>query len=104
MARMQQYRQKVELFFREADLDKSGYLNWEEFHRHMQNEHVKAYFEALELDVQQAHVLFEILDSDGSDEVSFEEFLEGCYRLKGQARSIDVNMLVLYSKKLCDQI
>merc|ERR1719330_412071 len=67
MARMQHYRQKVELFFREADIDKNGALNWEEFQRHLQNEHVKAYFEALELDAQ-------------------------------QARSIDVNMLILYSK------
>merc|ERR1712176_1600753 len=74
-------------------------LSWEEFRTHLQNDKVKAYFQALELDVSQAHSLFRLLDVDGSHEVGLEEFLEGCLRLKGGARSIDVNM-IMYENKL----
>merc|ERR1719195_1632640 len=57
--------QKIKTFFQEADLDKSGVLSWEEFSAHLQDDNVKAYFQALELDVSQARVLFRLLDVDG---------------------------------------
>merc|ERR1719469_1204369 len=61
-------------------------------------------FQTLELDVSQAHDFFELLDTDGSNEVSLAEFMDGCMRLKGQARSVDVNMLILLNKKLSDTV
>merc|ERR1719188_947840 len=65
--RFEKYRQRIKGFFREADLDQSGTLSWEEFRRHLEDPKVKAYFQALELDVSQAHVLFDLLDTDASD-------------------------------------
>lgn len=94
------YMRKARQFFREADLDRSGTLSWEEFESHLQHPKVKAYFQTLDLDVTQAHIVFELLDVDGSNQVTVDEFLEGCMRLKGQARSVDVNMLLLLHKKL----
>merc|ERR1712039_578258 len=100
----QVYTERIKTFFQEADLDKSGTLSWDEFKAHLGNHKVRAYFQTLDLDVSQAHVLFELLDTDGSDSVTIDEFLEGCMRLKGQAKSIDLNMLVYMSKKLFDQL
>mmetsp|Transcript_22649 Transcript_22649/g.56522 ORF Transcript_22649/g.56522 Transcript_22649/m.56522 type:complete len:192 (+) Transcript_22649:2-577(+) len=99
----QAYTQRIRTFFQEADVDQSGTLSWEEFSAHLQNQKVKAYFQALDLDVSQAHVLFDLLDVDGSDSVTIDEFLEGCMRLKGHARSIDLNMLIYMNKKVLDQ-
>merc|ERR1719221_138818 len=96
---MDLYLKKVRQFFIEADTDKSGTLSWEEFESHMQNTKIKAYFQTLDLDVSQAHLVFELLDVDNSDEVTVDEFLEGCMRLKGHARSVDVNLLILQQKK-----
>jgi len=98
--RFEKYRLRIKGFFREADLDHSGTLSWEEFRQHLEDPKVKAYFQALDLDVSQAHVLFDLLDTDGSDQVTIDEFLDGCMRLKGQARNVDLNMLLFTSQKL----
>merc|ERR1711870_43656 len=91
-------------FFHEADTDKSGMLSWEEFSEHLQDDKVKAYFQALELDVSQARGLFKLLDIDGNNQVGLNEFLDGCMRLKGQAKSIDVNMLLYENRRLMRKI
>merc|ERR1712113_722013 len=100
LGRYARYASKIKTFFCEADEDNSGYLSWDEFKQHLQDTRVKAYFQALELDVSQARTLFKLLDKDGSNQLTLDEFLEGCLRLKGQARSIDVNMLLYTTGQL----
>merc|ERR1712012_1185248 len=78
----------------EADLDRSGMLSWLEFERHLENDQVKAYFQALELDVTQARALFKVLDVNGNDSVGLDEFVGGCMRLKNQAKSLDIKLLM----------
>mmetsp|Transcript_29193 Transcript_29193/g.73272 ORF Transcript_29193/g.73272 Transcript_29193/m.73272 type:complete len:301 (+) Transcript_29193:2220-3122(+) len=94
MRRVTEYAECIKAFFHDADTDKSGMLSWEEFERHLDDNRVKAYFQALELDVSEAHLLFELLDQDDSDAVEIDEFVGGCMRLKGTARSLDVNMIM----------
>merc|ERR1719195_236596 len=98
------YAQKIKAFFAEADSDNSGTLSWDEFEDHLQNPKVAAFFASLELDVSQAHRLFQLLDTDGSNEVGIDEFLDGCLRLKGPAKSLDVNMLLYETEKLQRQM
>merc|ERR1719215_1191144 len=104
LSNIESYQRKVKQFFREADHDNNGTLSWEEFESHMRDGKVKAFFSALQLDVSKAHILFELLDTDGSGEVNLDEFLDGCIRLKGQARSIDLNLLLLQSEKLSGEL
>eukprot|EP00928_Gymnodinium_smaydae_P006453 TRINITY_DN12289_c0_g1_i1.p1 TRINITY_DN12289_c0_g1~~TRINITY_DN12289_c0_g1_i1.p1 ORF type:complete len:659 (+),score=114.32 TRINITY_DN12289_c0_g1_i1:162-2138(+) len=94
------YTKEIKEFFKEADRDGSGTLSWEEFETYLQDNKVKAYFQTLDLDLSQAHVLFTLLDTDDSDEIAVSEFVDGCLRLKGGARSIDVNMLLLQVEKM----
>merc|ERR1711957_192859 len=56
--------------------------------------------QALELDVSQARALFMLLDVDETNEVELEEFIGGCMRMKGDAKSIDVNMLLYENEKM----
>jgi len=104
IARMESYTHRIKTFFDEADVDKSGTLSWEEFEAHLRNNKVKAYFQALELDVSQAHILFQLLDTDNSNSVGLDEFLDGCLRLKGQARGIDMNLLIFMCEKVFSHI
>jgi Ca2+-binding EF-hand superfamily protein len=97
--RLKRYCEEIKGFFRQADLDGSGTLTWEEFHDYLHDDKVKAYFQTLELDISQAHVLFMLLDTDQNNEVAIDEFVDGCMRLKGQARSIDVNFLLYEIEK-----
>jgi len=98
------YFHKVRTFFKEADKDKSGMLSIEEFRGTLKHPEVQAYFSALDLDVSQAELLFTLLDQDGSHLVSLDEFLAGCMRLRGQAKSIDVNMLLQANRRLFGRI
>jgi len=91
---LEAYKANVKGFFAAADADASGTLSWEEFQEHLKNPRVMAYFTSLDLDVSNAHRLFRLLDTNNNDEVGVREFLDGCMRLKGEAKSIDVNMLV----------
>jgi len=61
---------------------------------------VATFFSALGLDVSVAQALFVLLDVDSSNAVNIDEFVQGCLRLKGSARSIDVNMLLYENEKL----
>jgi len=98
-----QYAANIRRFFHEADVDKTGTLSWEEFESYLQNQKVQAYFQSFELDVSQARTLFKLLDLDESNDVGIDEFVEGCMRMKGPARSIDVNMLLYESEKMIDR-
>jgi len=98
------YTDGIRSFFHAADTDKSGTLSWEELSCHLQDRKVKAYFQAMDLDISQAHVLFELLDANGNNSISLDEFCQGCMRLKGGAKSVDLNMLLMKTRRLCEQV
>lgn len=103
IASNQAYAKSIRNFFYEADKDGSGTLSWEEFESYLTDEKVQAYFGSLGLDVSQARALFMLLDVDESNSVGIEEFVFGCMRMKGEAKSIDVNMLLYENEKMIFQ-
>ncbi|CAK0843020.1 unnamed protein product [Prorocentrum cordatum] len=50
-------------------------------------------FHALELEIMDVRTLFLLLDRDRKGYVSTDEFLLGCFRLKGEARTLDIMKL-----------
>lgn len=95
--------QRLRDIFNEADTDGDNAVSWEEFSEYIADSQVAAFFNSLGLDVHVAQALFLLLDVDGSNEVNVDEFVHGCLRLRGGARSIDVNMLLYQSEKLQHQ-
>ncbi|CAK9004339.1 unnamed protein product [Durusdinium trenchii] len=81
-------------FFEALDTDGSGSIHLEEIKIMLQDPTLAAYFAVLGFDEVNANQIFHLLDDDESGEVSIEEFLEGCSKLKGAARSIDVHALM----------
>lgn len=88
-----------EIFY-DADEDESGSLSRDEFEQHLNDERVKAYLQTLDLDVADARGLYRLLDLDGMGEVGIEDFVSGCLRLKGPAKSIDVCTLIFENRRL----
>jgi voltage-gated sodium channel len=80
--------------FNTADQDHSASISWEEFQEHVEDRGMDEYFKAVDLSSKDAEQLFRLLDSDGSGAISIEEFVRGCLRLRGPARSIDMASLV----------
>merc|ERR1712113_16552 len=78
-----------DLFF-SMDEYRSGKLSFAEFEDHLDDPQMQAYFAHLNLDVVQGWDLFRLLDCDHSGLVSVDEFVNGCLRLRGPAKSFDL--------------
>lgn len=86
--------------FRDMDTDGSNEVTVEEFKKAMKDRRVLAYINALQLDFTDVMTLFVLLDRDSSGSINLDEFLRGCMRLKGEAKSIDIAKLQYQSEWL----
>merc|ERR1712032_488878 len=86
--------------FKELDRDESGTLTKSEFHETVKLPAIKTVFGMLELDVTHAEDFFNLLDVDGSHELEIEEFVVGCMNLKGQAKQIGMETLMMENKRM----
>jgi len=84
----------IEQLFKSLDMNKAGSLTMHEFEKHFQDERVRALFQLFELEPCDAWTLFKLLDTQGTGDVDVEDFVEGCLRLKGPAKSIDIAVLM----------
>jgi hypothetical protein len=87
------YMQTMREIFEEMDEDGKGTISMTEFEDKLKDERVIAYFNVLKLDVSDARTLFHLVDSDHSLEIQIEEFLEGCYKLQGESRALDMKIM-----------
>jgi hypothetical protein len=92
--------QQLTEVFKDIDEDESGYIDLDEFERLMNDQRVKAYFRTMGLHISTAYHLFRLLDLDNSGTVSTSEFLMGCLRLQGNAKSVDVATLMYENKRM----
>ncbi|CAJ1394829.1 unnamed protein product [Effrenium voratum] len=89
------YLHDIQMVFEEMDVDCSGTITKDEFDATLNDERVIAYFNAMKLDVREAECFFRLLDYDNSGEVSYQEFVDGCWKLQGEARSLDMKIIQL---------
>jgi len=87
------YLNSMQEVFEEMDADDTGSISLDEFEKHLGDDRVIAYFNTLKLDVSDARTLFRLLDLDCSGSVDIDEFLEGCRRLKGESRHLDIAVM-----------
>merc|ERR1712150_110102 len=90
-----------ELFF-EMDADDSGVMTLDHFIADLQDEQVSSYLNALKINTEDANQLFRLLDTDNSGEIFIDEFVEGCMKLKGEAKSMDLHVMMCdHRRMLC---
>eukprot|EP00746_Dinoflagellata_sp_MGD_P012608 gnl/MRDRNA2_/MRDRNA2_126955_c0_seq1.p1 gnl/MRDRNA2_/MRDRNA2_126955_c0~~gnl/MRDRNA2_/MRDRNA2_126955_c0_seq1.p1 ORF type:complete len:732 (+),score=122.55 gnl/MRDRNA2_/MRDRNA2_126955_c0_seq1:109-2304(+) len=85
----------VKRVFEKADTDGSGTLSRQEFREHFDNPVVQAFFASLDLDLEGVGVnqLFDLLNYDKDNLISYNEFIFGCSSMKGYARNLDLARL-----------
>lgn len=73
-------------------MDRAGHgeITLTQFQHHIMDDTVQAYFALLELDSSDAYTLFKLLEEDTPNQIDADHFVDGCMRLRGQARSIDL--------------
>jgi len=64
--------------FHEADTDQSGVIDFQEFSKVLENDRVRSYMHALNIDTSNLVDLFRQLDVDNSGTITVEEFVERC--------------------------
>lgn len=80
--------------FEGADEDGNGTLTFEEFEGQLGNRFMQAYLQAIDLDEEEAVMLFQLLDIDESGEIEADDFVSGCIKLHGGAKAIDLAAFV----------
>mmetsp|Transcript_39221 Transcript_39221/g.63371 ORF Transcript_39221/g.63371 Transcript_39221/m.63371 type:complete len:611 (+) Transcript_39221:140-1972(+) len=90
---------EVRKIFKDADQDCSGQMTYDEFSTHLKNPRVRAYLSGLDIDASEAGIIFTLMDMDGDNMISIDEFVDGTMRLKGHAKSIDVLSMMFDSAR-----
>jgi len=94
----QDYTRRLQELFRNIDSCGTGKITFAEFEERLKDDELKAYFASIELSVDEAWNLFKLLDTSESYAIDVEEFVTGCLRLRGSAKSVDIAMLMYQSK------
>merc|ERR1712187_1002588 len=91
-----------EKIFREIDMNGEGTLSFQEMYQFLNDRHsdLPQYLEALGISSKDVRVLFRLLDRDASGSIDISEFCEGCMRLKGEAKSFDINCMIYESRAM----
>lgn len=74
----------------QADVDKSGDVDYEEFRNIVRKRFVKDKFAAIDIHCHDFLEVFRLLDADGLGAIKADAFVQGCKRLRGQARAFDL--------------
>lgn len=100
-------QQQVEMFmsvFKSIQIERgdvaSENLTYMEFEALFNEPHIQSFFQSLDVETSDAWTLFKLMDTSGNGDLDATEFVEGCMRLKGPARSIDVSLLMQEHKRL----
>jgi len=94
MAAKQVYVQRLQTLFSKINTKNTGKITLDEFEASMKDEKLLAYFASIELSIDEAFSLFKLLDRDGEHELDIDAFVTGCLKLRGQAKSIDIAMMM----------
>lgn len=101
-AGMKEFAEKMVSFFQVADSSGDGSIEKKEFLEILKIPEVVAYFTFLEVDIEDAEEVFDVLaavDGHGDGRVSCAEFMQGLKHIKGQAKAIDSVLLLHRTKK-----
>mmetsp|Transcript_88174 Transcript_88174/g.222541 ORF Transcript_88174/g.222541 Transcript_88174/m.222541 type:complete len:572 (+) Transcript_88174:113-1828(+) len=76
--------------FEDADLDNSGTLTYEEVEVAISKPEIYNKLRMIDFPVDDPQQIFALLDYDDSGELTIDEFITGCLRMKGTAKSKDL--------------
>lgn len=87
----------------EGGLD-TGTMSWDDFQGKLDSPQMQQFFKGLDLDPCEARSLFKLLDVDDSGLVDADEFLSGCFRLRGPAKALDMALLYREVRNLSTRV
>jgi len=101
LKRKSEYMHRAEQLFEFMDQDSSGDVSAEELERLLHNPQMIAFASSLELDLVDIAQFYKVLSCNGKYRVDAETFVAGCLKLKGPARSLDLQALIVTQNRAC---
>ncbi|CAK0872792.1 unnamed protein product [Prorocentrum cordatum] len=89
----QDFLRSMRKIFQELDTDFDGTITMEEMQNKMMDPEIGAYFTQLGVNPDQVGKLFFLLDRDKSGTLDQDEFLFGCLKFQGDAKSLDIAVI-----------
>jgi len=99
-----EFIRKLQLFFNTMDNDGSGVISEAEFSQHMEDPELIAFASSLDIDVMDVAQFFRLLSNNGQDPVDIETFVVGCIKLRGPAKSLDLQFLLFLCRRLATDV
>ena len=98
--------QRLVALFSAHDPGGTGFLDVHSFETVLQDWHAQALFRelGLDLDFRRYRSLFRLFDSEHCGRISIDEFVQGCYHLKGPARSLDMYLAMMKLTRKVDRV
>lgn len=93
MQNRHRFRAMATNLFQKMDTTGYGSITISEFEQLFEDDDMQAFLDSIEITASDAWTLFASLDIDGDKVISVEEFTEGCLKLHGPARSVDLYAL-----------
>ncbi|CAE7828106.1 Scn11a [Symbiodinium microadriaticum] len=93
MKQMQKHAKQLKSLrgvFKEIDNDQSNLVSLQELKDALKSKKLASFLESMDISTQDIWTLFMVMDSDGSGDVTLEEFVTGCMQLQGPAQSIQL--------------
>mmetsp|Transcript_45860 Transcript_45860/g.109199 ORF Transcript_45860/g.109199 Transcript_45860/m.109199 type:complete len:828 (+) Transcript_45860:84-2567(+) len=91
---------KLRDIFDDMGVSDAGLITWQDFKAQMDNPRMVGVFRSIDLDPSEARSLFGLLDLTESGSIDAEDFVMGCLRLRGPAKSIDLATLMSETRRM----
>jgi len=95
---------RLKAIFHRMDANSTGCVSLLDFEQTMEDGSVRVLFQQVGLNIGDATSFFKVLDQDDSNELSIEEFVMGCMRFKGGANRMDIEVMLMDTKKLMKKL
>jgi len=107
MKQMNKHAAQVQVLrhvFKEIDGKSQNAISMSDFEEAMAMHKLSSFFESMGISTQDVWTLFKVIDADGSGTIDMEEFVTGCMRFHGPAKSLDVAKMAFENEITRDAI
>lgn len=87
------YHETSTRLFRKIDNLNSGSITLNDFRKALEEREIRQFFHSLDIDITNAWDVFKFMDHEANEALDINDFVNGCFLLRGTAKSMDLAKL-----------